>query len=98
MSYVAEPYAQFVDDLLTGLTGGRVRESFTMLPEQRPFRLTTDSGVLPNTVRVYGQIDTPTGGREFRRFDLHERAKLIGDDKVQVQVPHAVNFGLGADF
>ena len=33
MSYAAEPYAQFVDDLLTSLTGGIVRQQFQFLDE-----------------------------------------------------------------
>jgi len=71
MSYVAEPYAQFVDDLLTGLTGGHVRESFRMLEEETPFRLGTDSGVLPSSIRVYGQAALASGAREFHRFSLN---------------------------
>ncbi|SEA37624.1 Baseplate J-like protein [Thiothrix caldifontis] len=70
MSYVAEPYAQFVDDLLTGLTGGYIRESFRMLEAEKPFRLSADSGILPNSVRVFGQVEAANGGREFRRFTL----------------------------
>ncbi len=71
MSYVAEPYAQFVDDLLTGLTGGHVRESFRMLEEETPFRLSADNGILPNTIRVYGQVALASGAREFYRFGLN---------------------------
>lgn len=71
MSYVAEPYAQFVDDLLTGLTGGHVRESFRMLDEQSPFRLTADTGILPNTVRVYGQLESASGKFNFHNFTLN---------------------------
>jgi hypothetical protein len=68
MSYVAEPYAQFVDDLLTGLTGGRTREPFRMLEEERPFRLSAEGAIAPGTVRVYGQVETSDGARAFRRF------------------------------
>jgi hypothetical protein len=68
MTYVAEPYAQFVDDLLTGLTGGKVRETFRMLDEEQPFRLTATTAVLPASVRAFGQIDNAAGKREFRRF------------------------------
>ena len=68
MSYVAEPYAQFVDDLLTGLTGGHVRESFRMLEEEAPFRLSADTGIKPGTVRVYGQKEDIDGSYSFHRF------------------------------
>ncbi len=68
MSYVAEPYAQFVDDLLTGLTGGHVRETFRMLEEEAPFRLSADTGIKPGTVRVYGQKEDIDGSYSFYRF------------------------------
>lgn len=54
MTYAAEPYAQFVDDLLTALTGGIIREQFRFLPEEEPFQLAAPAAVIPNTLRVYG--------------------------------------------
>lgn len=57
MTYAAEPYSQFVDDLLTALTGGAIREQFRFLPEEEPFRLASPSAVIPNTVRAYGLAD-----------------------------------------
>ena len=57
MTYAAEPYAQFVDDLLTALTGGQVREQFRFLPEEAPFRLAASAAVLAATVRVHGLAD-----------------------------------------
>lgn len=63
MSYAAEPYAQFVDDLLTSLTGGIVRQQFRFLPEEAPFRLTSPGALVPSTVRVFGQAE-----EAFRRF------------------------------
>ncbi|HKJ03658.1 MAG TPA: baseplate J/gp47 family protein [Longimicrobiales bacterium] len=55
MSYVAEPYAQFVDDLLTSLTGGASRQRFVFLQENRPFQISAPGAVIPRTVRVFGQ-------------------------------------------
>lgn len=69
MSYVAEPYAQFVDDLLTGLTGGHVRETFRMLTEESPFRLSSEQPILPSSVRVYGQREEASGAYVFYRFN-----------------------------
>lgn len=63
MSYSAEPYAQFVEDLLTALTGGSSRTEFRFLPETAPYRLNPSGAVRPTTVRVFGQAD----GR-YRRF------------------------------
>ncbi|HWS13620.1 MAG TPA: hypothetical protein VN279_12515, partial [Rhodocyclaceae bacterium] len=57
MTYAAEPYAQFVDDLLSALTGGEIREQFRFLPEQQPFKLAAPGPVIPGTVRVFGQVD-----------------------------------------
>ncbi len=74
MTYAAEPYAQFVDDLLTGLTGGAVRERFTFLPEEAPYRLTAPGPILPGTVRVFGQA-----GGAFNRFRV-KTDYLIGPD------------------
>ena len=76
MSYVAEPYAQFVDDLLTGFTGGHVRETFRMLEEQRPFRLSSDGAVLPKTLRVFGQIEKASNQFEFHAFALNKDFQL----------------------
>jgi hypothetical protein len=56
MSYAAEPYAQFVEDLLTSMTGGVARERFVFIPEQAPFRLSPPGPLVPSTLRVYGQI------------------------------------------
>lgn len=54
MTFAAEPFGLFVDDLLTGLTGGVVRESFRFLPEEAPFRLDPPAPLLRNTVRMHG--------------------------------------------
>ncbi len=54
MSYAAEPYAQFVDDVLTSLTGGQVRERFTFVPEDAPYQLSPPAPIVKGTVRVFG--------------------------------------------
>jgi phage-related baseplate assembly protein len=54
MTFVAEPFGLFVDDLLSGLTGAVVREGFRFLPEEAPFRLDPPAPVLRGTVRVHG--------------------------------------------
>ena len=55
MSYAAEPYAQFVDDLLRSLTGGVSRERFTFVAEEEPFRLAPPGPVIPGSIEVFGQ-------------------------------------------
>lgn len=63
MSFAAEPFGVFVDDILTGLTGGVARESFVFLSDDNPFRLVAPGPVRPNTVRVHG-----LAGNAFRQF------------------------------
>ena len=76
MTYAAEPYAQFVDDLLTSLTGGQVREQFRFLPEEAPFRLAAPDPVLPTTVRVFGLVDS-----QYTRFRAGTDYAKLGADK-----------------
>lgn len=54
MSYAAEPYGVFVDDLLAALTGAVVREDHVYLPEHAPFRLGLGADALPASVRLHG--------------------------------------------
>jgi uncharacterized phage protein gp47/JayE len=62
MSFAAEPYGVFVDDLVSSLTGGVTRERFTFLDEQKPFTLAYASSAVATTVRVNGLV----GGEYFR--------------------------------
>lgn len=88
MSYVAEPYAQFVDDLLTGFTGGHVRESFRLNLEQAPFRLSSTGAVLPQTLRVFGQKESSNNKFEFHLFQINKDFKLsAGKDIVWLAKP-----------
>jgi len=63
MSFAAEPYGLFVDDLVSSLTGGTTRERFRFLVEERPFRLAAGTEVLSATVRAHGLVDG-----EYHRF------------------------------
>ena len=74
MTYAAEPYAQFVDDLLTALTGGVSREQFLFLPEDGPYRLAPPGPLIKSTLRVFGQaVGT------FARFQADRDFTLDGD-------------------
>jgi uncharacterized phage protein gp47/JayE len=57
MSFAAEPYGVFVDDLVSSLTGGITRERFTFLDEQMPFQLAYAADAVGSTVRVNGLVD-----------------------------------------
>ncbi|QSQ26053.1 baseplate J/gp47 family protein [Pyxidicoccus parkwayensis] len=74
MSYAAEPYAQFVEDLLLSLTGGVARERFVFLPENAPFSLSPPGPVVPSTLSVFGQVDGT-----FHRFVLDTDFSLSAD-------------------
>jgi phage-related baseplate assembly protein len=69
VTYAAEPYAQFVDDLLVSLTGGVTRERFTFLPEAAPYRLSPGGTLVPSTLVVFGVVDGAyarfQAGRDF---------------------------------
>lgn len=69
MTYAAEPYAQFVDDLLLALTGGVTRERFTFLPEAAPYRLSPPGTLVPSSLTVFGLVDGAyarfQAGRDF---------------------------------
>ena len=53
MSFVAEPYEQFVDDLLTGLTGGNVREEHQFAGASDAYSLSTP-GAIAFTLKLTG--------------------------------------------
>ena len=61
MTFAAEPYGVFVDDLVSALTGAVVREDFVFLEELEPFKL--GSAFQPGTVRMQG-----LAGGSFARF------------------------------
>src|SRR5262249_14227505 len=57
MSFAAEPYGVFVDDLVSSLTGGVTRERFTFLDENKPFTLAYAPVTVASTVRVNGLVE-----------------------------------------
>ncbi len=54
MSFAAEPYGTFVEDLLANLTGGVSRVRFTYVDDELPFRLAEHERVRPASVRIHG--------------------------------------------
>ena len=57
MSFAAEPYGVFVDDLVSSLTGGVTRERFTFLEDQKPFTLAFAASAVATSVRVSGLVN-----------------------------------------
>jgi uncharacterized phage protein gp47/JayE len=54
MTFVAQPYERFVDDLLTALTGGTIREEHQFTGSETPYSLASP-GLLAGSIKVYGQ-------------------------------------------
>ncbi len=71
MSFAAEPYGVFVDDLVCALTGGTIRETFVYPASTDPPRLSAGNQYLPDTVRLHGVVDGL-----FNRFILNKDYKL----------------------
>ncbi|HEY8227043.1 MAG TPA: baseplate J/gp47 family protein [Pyrinomonadaceae bacterium] len=63
MTFVAQPYERFVDDLLTALTGGVTREEHQFVNVEQPYALASP-GVVAASVKVSGQRN-----REFVLFE-----------------------------
>lgn len=70
MSFAAEPYGTFVEDLLANLTGGVSRVRFTYVDDELPFRLAEHERVRPASLRVHGisngSFTDFVGGRDFQ--------------------------------
>ena len=56
MSFVAHPFEQFSDDLLTALTGGVTREEHQFVVSEEFYSLTTP-GAYPASIKVFGQYN-----------------------------------------
>jgi uncharacterized phage protein gp47/JayE len=83
VSFAAEPYGVFVDDLVGGLTGGVVREEFVFLSaEKAPFRLAMPGDALAETVRVHGLVETA-----FHRFQPDTDYKVVDGTIVWLEGP-----------
>lgn len=54
MRFVAQPYEQFVDNLLTALTGGMVREEHQFTGAEETYSMASP-GALPISIKVFGQ-------------------------------------------
>jgi uncharacterized phage protein gp47/JayE len=99
MSFAAEPYGVFVDDLVASITGGVTRERFTFLDEQRPFMLAYAAEAVASTVRVNGLVD----GAYFRftpgtDFDVVAGAIVWRETSPDVPAPRATLPDRGSDF
>lgn len=74
MTFVAQPYEQFVDDLLTALTGGMIREEHRFVGSEESYSLAAP-GVIALSIKVFGQRNEAffffEGGRDYR-FDPEE--------------------------
>jgi uncharacterized phage protein gp47/JayE len=72
VSFRAEPFGVFVDDLVSSLTGGVTREVFRYVPELAPYQLAAADALVPDTVRVHGLAnDAHTRFRNGIDFDVN---------------------------
>ncbi len=74
MSFAAEPYGVFVDDLVTALTGGTIREEFVYPATTEKPRLSAGDQYLLETVRLHGVAEGA-----FRRFILDKDYSVDSD-------------------
>jgi uncharacterized phage protein gp47/JayE len=77
MSFVPQPYEQFVDDLLTALTGGTVREEHQFTGTDSPYSL-SQQGAIRFTLKVTGQRD--------EQFAVFEDGNEFSYDETQAAV------------
>jgi uncharacterized phage protein gp47/JayE len=78
MTFAAEPYGIFVDDLVSALTGGVVREELVFDATHAPYRLGAGAGVVAETVRVHGLAgDAFTRFRPGVDFDLDREGTIV---------------------
>ncbi|MGQ0648991.1 MAG: baseplate J/gp47 family protein [Gemmatimonadaceae bacterium] len=78
MTYAAEPYAQFVDDLLLSLTGGVARSRFTFAAGTTRYSLAPLVPLLSSTLTVFG-----LAGGKFARFQPGRDFVLSSDFVVE---------------
>lgn len=64
MTFVAEPFEQFSDDIMTALTGGVMREQHRYVGKEAQYSLTTPNAI-PASLRVVGQR-----AEQFRVFEM----------------------------
>ena len=74
MSFAAEPYGVFVDDLVSALTGGTIREEFVYPATTDKPSLSAGDQYLIDTVRLHGVADGV-----FRRFLRDKDYSIDGD-------------------
>jgi phage-related baseplate assembly protein len=78
VTYAAEPYAQFVDDLLLSLTGGVARARFTFASGTTRYPLAPRVPLIPSTLTLFG-----LAGNEYARFQPGRDFVLTGDSAVE---------------
>lgn len=82
MTFVAQPYEQFVDDLLTSLTGGSVREEHRYLgtDPERLYHLGKPNAE-PESIRIVGQRN-----ESFLRFERGIDFRYLGEEEAIVWI------------
>jgi uncharacterized phage protein gp47/JayE len=83
VSFAAEPFGVFVDDLVSALTGGVTREELVFTSEAGRYRLGSGGDFLADTVRVHGLVEG-----DFFRFRKDLDFGLAADGSISwLQAP-----------
>ena len=81
MSFVAEPYAEIVNSLLTSLTGGVIYEDYVFKSGETSYSLTNPPAD-PGTIKVFGSLDldfhTFVPNQDYEAY-LNEIVWLVGE-------------------
>ena len=100
MSFAAEPFGVFVDDLLGNLTGAVSRIRFRFVEEELPFRIGQHELVAAKSLRVTGLVDGSftqfVAGRDFA-FDETDATIMFPSDPSRGRVADAVLPDSGTD-
>lgn len=86
MSFAAEPYGVFVDDLVSSLTGGVTREEYRYPNPGSPWQLAFRGDHIPKTIRIQGIVDGAyTRFERDRDFKIDTQGVIswIADDSAQ---------------
>ncbi len=101
MSFAAQSYELFADDLLTALTGGMSREEHQFVGVEEPYSLGTP-GAIPSTVKVTGQRNETVivfeGGVDYDydavAEDIRWRPGRVPDDRSYFYINYYVGEAL----
>lgn len=91
MTFVAQPYEQFVDDLLTALTGGLVREEHQFVGIEEPYSLGSPEAIA-SSIKVFGQSNDKFVFFEMKNDFNYDSDKEIITWEIKGKIPDDHSF------